>query len=190
MWIQRSRFTFITWSTFQISTDNQNNHKKDLLTRRLLDIISFPPALTLLRWYHLQTKHSTGSSGNTVSLVLTLFLRLLYMNSLSVTLWCGTRCRYPLTPFLFAMNFEPLTTEFEEEGRIWGHHQDGQGHTQKLSLYADDVLLYTSAVVSLTEYKDGWHDSTPKVKSKHLHRSLMAGCSIAITLHPHLTRPC
>lgn len=54
----------------------------------------------------------------------------------------GNRQGCPLSPLLFAISIEPLAEMIRENPRIYGI-SDGGG-THKISLYADDVILYIS----------------------------------------------
>ena len=54
----------------------------------------------------------------------------------------GTRQGCPLSPLLFALVMEPLAGTMRQCTDIKGIFRDNQEH--KLSLYADDVLLYVS----------------------------------------------
>lgn len=55
----------------------------------------------------------------------------------------GTRQRCPLSPLLFAMVIEPLAEAISTAPSIQGLQIDGVDH--KISLYADDVLIYISS---------------------------------------------
>uniref|UniRef100_A0A8P4GAF8 Reverse transcriptase domain-containing protein n=1 Tax=Dicentrarchus labrax TaxID=13489 RepID=A0A8P4GAF8_DICLA len=55
---------------------------------------------------------------------------------------CGTRQGCPLSPLLFAMAIEPLAVGLRSEERFEGISRQRAIH--KLSLYADDLLLYVS----------------------------------------------
>uniref|UniRef100_A0A9J8CV62 Reverse transcriptase domain-containing protein n=1 Tax=Cyprinus carpio carpio TaxID=630221 RepID=A0A9J8CV62_CYPCA len=54
----------------------------------------------------------------------------------------GTRQGCPLSPLLFAIAIEPLAISFRSNCNITGIHRAGK--EQKISLYADDVVLYIS----------------------------------------------
>lgn len=54
----------------------------------------------------------------------------------------GTRQGCPLSPLLFAIAIEPLAISFRTNCNITGIHRAGK--EQKISLYADDVVLYIS----------------------------------------------
>lgn len=60
----------------------------------------------------------------------------------SFTLRRGTRQFCPLSPLLFALAVEPLAIWLQEEGTVEGITRNDITH--KLSLYADDLLLYVS----------------------------------------------
>lgn len=54
---------------------------------------------------------------------------------------CGTRQGCPMSPLLFAVAMEPLALALRQNNGIRGIHRAGEEH--KVSLYADDMLLYT-----------------------------------------------
>uniref|UniRef100_A0A3P8TVH1 Reverse transcriptase domain-containing protein n=1 Tax=Amphiprion percula TaxID=161767 RepID=A0A3P8TVH1_AMPPE len=54
----------------------------------------------------------------------------------------GTRQGCPLSPLLFAISIEPLAEMIREDPKILGVSYGGE--TYKISLYADDVILYIS----------------------------------------------
>ena len=54
----------------------------------------------------------------------------------------GTRQGCPLSPLLFAVAIEPLAVKLRSEAQFKGVFRAGEEH--KLSLYADDLLLYIS----------------------------------------------
>lgn len=58
----------------------------------------------------------------------------------------GTRQGSPISPLLFALALEPLSLTLQTSLAIDGIHRRGREH--RLSLYADDLLLYVSDPVS------------------------------------------
>lgn len=54
----------------------------------------------------------------------------------------GTRQGSPISPLLFALVIEPLSIALKSKPEVCGIHRGGLTH--KLSLYADDLLLYIS----------------------------------------------
>lgn len=58
------------------------------------------------------------------------------------SLKCGTRQGCPLSPLLFALAMEPLSRSIASDPNIKGYRKGDQEF--KLSLYADDVLLFIS----------------------------------------------
>ena len=64
------------------------------------------------------------------------------INSDQFALFRGTRQGCPMSPLLFALVVEPLAMWLRSEGRFEGIMRFGSSH--KLSLYADDLLLYVS----------------------------------------------
>lgn len=132
-------------------------------TRRLLNIISAPTSITQeviisldaekafhrVEWsFPFFVLQKFGLTPEFIS-----WIRLLYadpvasiytngLHSAPFPLYRVTRQGCPLSPHLFALAIEPLT--------IWLHQEGGfacitrAGTVHKLSLYADDLLLYTS----------------------------------------------
>lgn len=73
-----------------------------------------------------------------------------WVSSSNFPLKCGTRQGSPLSPLLIALVIEPLPIAIRSEKSILGIGRAGK--VRKLSLYADDVLLYISdPAVSLPE---------------------------------------
>ena len=68
------------------------------------------------------------------------------MRSQYFTLSRGTRHGCPLSPLLFALAIEPLSTALESANFSKGIHRCGLEHT--LSLYVDDLLLFISDPIS------------------------------------------
>ena len=62
------------------------------------------------------------------------------ITSPSFTLHQGTRKGCPLSPSLFAIFIEPLAAAIRQNSKIKGIHTNNSQH--KVSLYADDLLLY------------------------------------------------
>ena len=62
----------------------------------------------------------------------------------------GTRQGCPLSPLLFAIVIEPLAIALRQSAEFSGIVQGGLTH--KLSLYADDLLLYTSNPMTSVPY--------------------------------------
>lgn len=61
-------------------------------------------------------------------------------------LFRGTRQGCPLSPLLFAFAIEPLSIALKSEGGFKGIRRHGEEH--RVSLYADDLLLYVSDPLS------------------------------------------
>ena len=132
-------------------------------TRRLLNIIGSPnpvlpevvisldaeKAFDRVEWEYLYYVLSKfGFSSDFIA-----WIRLLYesptahiltngVRSPPFALRRGTRQGCPLSPLLFALAIEPLAIWLREEGRVEGITRNDVTH--KLSLYADDLLLYVS----------------------------------------------
>ena len=68
------------------------------------------------------------------------------IHSAPFSLYRGTRQGCPLSPLLFALAIEPLAIWLRQEGGFEGVSRAGTVH--KLSLYADDLLLYMSNPVA------------------------------------------
>ncbi|KAI5085645.1 hypothetical protein C0J45_2327, partial [Silurus meridionalis] len=132
--------------------------------RRLMNIIytssdsSLPEALVSLdvekafdrvEWdYLFLTLEKFGFGDRFVSWVKLLYsspLASVRSNSVSsgyFTLYRGTRQGCPLSPLLFALAIEPLTISLRNNHNITGIIR--AGNEQKISLYADDIVVYIS----------------------------------------------
>lgn len=132
-------------------------------TRRLLNILNSPSssspevivsldaekAFDRVEWRYLFfVLQKFGFSPDFIS-----WIRLLYacpvasvltngLKSTSFPLYRGTRQGCPLSPLLFALAIEPLAIWLRQEDGFEGITRAGNVH--KLSLYADDLLLYMS----------------------------------------------
>lgn len=132
-------------------------------TRRLLNILNSPSSIApevvvsldaekafdRVEWRYLFfVLQKFGFSSDFIS-----WIRLLYacpvasvhtngLQSAVFPLYRGTRQGCPLSPLLFALAVEPLAIWLRQEGGFEGITRAGKIH--KLSLYADDLLLYMS----------------------------------------------
>ena len=94
------------------------------------------------------------------------------ITSQSFTLHRGTRQGCPLSPSLFAIFIEPLAAAIRYNNNIKGIHT--ANHQHKISLYADDILLYLqdplpslketfnliNTFSKISNYKINWNKST------------------------------
>lgn len=122
------------------------------------------PTLPKLCYLSMLRRHSTGSSGSICflnkfgfSLNFIAWIQLLYSSpvasvhtnathSKTFRLYRGTHQGCPLSPLLFALAIEPLAIWLRSEEKFEGITRFGTSY--KLSLYADDLLLYITNPIS------------------------------------------
>lgn len=131
--------------------------------RRLLNIVNTPPGLSTViilsldaekafdrvEWEFLfVTLRKFGFKDGFIS-----WIKLLYSNQVATVITNGQQSQYfslargtrqgcPLSPLLFAVVIEPLAIAIRQADNFRGIEWGGSHH--KLSLYADDLLLYVS----------------------------------------------
>lgn len=124
-----------------ISTAKTRNQFSMLLS------IDAEKAFDRVKWRYLE--HTLIKMGFHLDFII--WIKVLYMNpnsrvrvnghtSEQFELKRGTRQGCPLSPLLFAINVEPLAEMIREDHLI--HGISSRGGTHKISMYADDIILY------------------------------------------------
>lgn len=124
-------------------------HTKSTTTPEIALLLDAEKAFDRAEWdYLFCTLHKFGFGPNFISWIQLLYsspMARVRTNSLFSSyfpLLRGTRQGCPLSPLLFALSIEPLAIKLRADSCIKGIFRGDQEH--KISLYADDLLLYMS----------------------------------------------